>query len=308
MCFKWKPDLVNPDAEGIISTEDIKKFLRELRQLVSPGFIYSIAGGEIFLRKDLIEIFRFSKTIDLVPQINTNGWLVNKKLASEIVESGVGIVNFSVDGSTKEVHDKIRGTKGSFDRINNAIDHIIHYKKQLNREFPRINIQAVLQKDNLHQAIDMMDWVEKDSRINLLHFNAINSPNNVHTDSSWYTNEFKHLWPANKEQITKVYEEIKKRGVSTRKIGPGPAQAEAAKRYFLNPMKFAKPGVCNFYKSLQMTSTGDVYMCGKFANIGNIREVNVAKAWKSDHANDVRNKIKECRLNCHQLINCYYEE
>ena len=111
MCFKWKPDLINPESIGIITTDDIKKFLRELRQLVKPGFIYSIAGGEIFLRKDLIEIFNYSKKIGLVPQINTNGWLVNKELARNIVLSGVGIVNFSVDGSNKEVHDEIRGIK-----------------------------------------------------------------------------------------------------------------------------------------------------------------------------------------------------
>ena len=51
------------------------------------------------------------------------------------------------------------------------------------------------------------------------------------------------------------------------------------------------------------------YFCEYFGILGDLRKGDdVRKIWKSPEAQEVRRKIKECKKNCHFLINCFFEE
>ncbi len=308
MCFKWKPDLKQDCNDIRISTGDIKKFLVELSNLVEKNFIVSFSGGEPFLKRDLIELFKYSSELGFIPQVNTNGWLIDDNVSRRLVESGLGIINFSVDGITPETHDFIRGQKGSYKRIMDAIKSISHYKKILGSDKPRIIIQTVLSNLNIHETFDMINWVDKNKNIDLLHFNAINKPNNTLEDPFWYKNQYKYLWPENVSYIIKILDHIYEKKKNGSKIGPRLLQIEAYKRYFTNPEKFVKPNECNFDTALYLASNGNMFLCENYDCIGNIRDISLDKAWKSYIAKIARNKIKKCKINCHSLINCNYEE
>ena len=43
-------------------------------------------------------------------------------------------------------------------------------------------------------------------------------------------------------------------------------------------------------------------------SVGNIKDQDLSKIWISELANLRRNEIKECSQNCHQIMNCWYEE
>ncbi|MFD2119864.1 radical SAM protein [Streptomyces cirratus] len=50
---------------------------------------------------------------------NTSGWVMDRAMAGRLAECFDEVV-VSVDGSTAEVHDRIRGRAGSFDRVMTA--------------------------------------------------------------------------------------------------------------------------------------------------------------------------------------------
>ena len=313
MCFKWKPDInISPESKRI-TTDETKEFISDLRKLVPKGYVLNFAGGEPFLRKDLLEIIRYASKLGFYTTVATNGWLINSdKKAKEIIKSGLGGIVFSIDGATPETHDKIRGMPGSFKKAMKAIEYLRKYRDLLqgNRKFNDrlcISIQTVLCELNYHEAVDMIKWVDS-SDIRSIHFNAVSEPNNTPHNPNWYKEEFSYLWPKNTDKICKVVDKIYRKKIFGSKIAEIPAQIIAYKNYFRYPEKFVKNGACNFDKSLTLSSTGDMFLCFNYNSIGNIRNIKITDAWKSYSAELVRKDIRKCDRNCHFLINCYFEE
>ncbi|MET8506297.1 radical SAM protein [Streptomyces sp. NPDC004787] len=80
----------------------------------------SIAGGEPLLLRDLGSLADRIRKSGIPVSLYTSGWLAEKLAADEILQAFTSIV-VSVDGATAEVHDRIRGRRGSFDRAMKAL-------------------------------------------------------------------------------------------------------------------------------------------------------------------------------------------
>jgi len=85
--------------------------------------IFTILGGEPFIRKDIFEIFK--KHSDAYFQVYTNSTLIDEEIAEKLVKVGNVTVNFSIEGF-KERTDERRG-KGMFDKIMKAMDILKKY-------------------------------------------------------------------------------------------------------------------------------------------------------------------------------------
>lgn len=83
-------------------------------------YIYFL-GGEPLLRYDFFEILRKCREKDIITMMSTNGWFVDKKNTEKLLNSGIHTVRVSIDGATADVHDKIRGVKGSFEKALKAL-------------------------------------------------------------------------------------------------------------------------------------------------------------------------------------------
>ena len=313
MCFKWKPDINIAPGSKTITTNEIKRFIYDLKKLVPKGHILNFAGGEPFLRKDILELVKYGTDMGFYTQVATNGWLINsKEKAKAIVESGLGGIVISIDGATPKTHDKIRNFPGSFKRAIDAIEKLRFYRDQLQGDRPFldrlcISIQTVLCELNYHEAIDMVEWVDS-TDIRSIHFNAVSEPNNTKHDEYWYRNDFKYLWPKKISDFESVIDKIYLKKSNGSKIAESLPQIKAYKNYFRYPEKFVKNGPCNFDKSLTLSSTGDMFLCFNYGSIGNIRKIRLTEAWRSEQSEDVRKNIRKCGRNCHFLINCYFEE
>lgn len=80
------------------------------------------SGGEpfIFSGKILPAAYKMRRSGILTSAV-TNGWFITNSILPMISESFVGI-QVIIDGATKEIHDKVRGRKGAFERAVNALD------------------------------------------------------------------------------------------------------------------------------------------------------------------------------------------
>jgi radical SAM protein with 4Fe4S-binding SPASM domain len=86
---------------------------------------------------------------------NTNGWFIDKDLANEIKKTGVNHVRISIDGATPEIHDAIRGVRGSFRKALEALENL----KQVG--IPLVGITPTVMPDNFHQVGEIIDLAVK---------------------------------------------------------------------------------------------------------------------------------------------------
>lgn len=109
--------------EGELTTKEALELCKGLGKL---GFKWiTISGGEPTTRKDWHIIANGLTENGVIPNMITNGWLMNEEIAKNAKEAGINTIAFSVDG-LKETHDFIR-REGSFDRIMNAMDIVISH-------------------------------------------------------------------------------------------------------------------------------------------------------------------------------------
>jgi SynChlorMet cassette radical SAM/SPASM protein ScmF len=90
-------------------------------------------GGEPTIHPRFEALLAIQKKHGLSGRMETNGLEVSPELARLLAESGVRHVSVSVDGSTPETHDAIRGVKGSYRRMLEGVRNLVAvgYQPQL---------------------------------------------------------------------------------------------------------------------------------------------------------------------------------
>lgn len=108
-----------------------------------------LVGGEIFIRKDIIQILEyFNSTVDNVA-IQTNGTLIGDYEIERLLEmDNVNELWISIDG-LENTHDKIRG-KDVFRNVLNVIRRLKHKKK--------IIINTVMMSENIDELIELYNF------------------------------------------------------------------------------------------------------------------------------------------------------
>jgi len=89
-----------------LTTEEALRMVRELPEL---GAVHlAITGGEPFLRPDVLQVAREAVEHGLKVSFNTNGSLINERLAKELRKLDA-LVFISLDGADRDVCDALRG-------------------------------------------------------------------------------------------------------------------------------------------------------------------------------------------------------
>jgi MoaA/NifB/PqqE/SkfB family radical SAM enzyme len=98
---------------------DLQRFYSQARE---QGFIATaLSGGEPLIRKDLGQIVRFIKEEAGMPILLFNtGWYLKERM--EEVLPHIDMMLVSLDSARPERHDEVRGLRGLFDRLIEAVD------------------------------------------------------------------------------------------------------------------------------------------------------------------------------------------
>ncbi|MEW6104331.1 MAG: radical SAM protein [bacterium] len=101
-----------PDELTISEWVDIIKKLGKMRI-----FECVISGGEpLLLGEGLFTIMEALSEYDILILFITNGWLLDRDIFKRLKNYSYQQIQISIDGSTPEIHDEIRGIKGSWER------------------------------------------------------------------------------------------------------------------------------------------------------------------------------------------------
>lgn len=140
MCTFWRRWKTDP------TTQEIKHWIDELAEFGVEEI--SIGGGEPFIRKDLAEIVEHIKSYGVRCGVTTSGWLIDSVPFVKADHYEV-----SIDGPTPEVHDKIRGRPGSWQRAVKTV-------KKAKKLCAVSQINMVLQADNYQYLLQYCEFAK----------------------------------------------------------------------------------------------------------------------------------------------------
>jgi len=86
-----------------------------------------ITGGEPLLYDSFIGLMEElkKKNWNLFLYMETNGTMIDRKMAKALKEGGMKFVSVSIDGDNADTHDKLRGVKGSYEKAWQAVRFMI---------------------------------------------------------------------------------------------------------------------------------------------------------------------------------------
>ena len=119
-CIHCYNDSGTGKATNELSTKEAKTVLDDLSNFGVPSVLFS--GGEPLLRTDLFELLEYAAEKKLRTVISTNGTLITDELCDYFTKyADKFLFSISLDGSSDQIHDSIRGRKGAFEATTNAI-------------------------------------------------------------------------------------------------------------------------------------------------------------------------------------------
>lgn len=106
--------------------------------------------GEPLLCPDIIEMIKIAKKAGLRVLLSTNAVLLDKRMSERIVESGLDVIRYSIEGTDKKSYERIR-RGANFEKV---IDNIRYFKMIRDRhgKIPRIIINSVMMRSLLGRA------------------------------------------------------------------------------------------------------------------------------------------------------------
>lgn len=305
MCYKGKDGILRDPKEADINYW--KRFISSLREFVDGRLCINFSGGEALIRQDVLELIKYSVDLDFHTLLCTNGYLIDKEMALKIAESGLNEINISLDSINEATHDHIRGIPGSYARVMQAIEYLNKYCNKA-----KIGICCVINGINLGSITQLAQWIEENKKISVMFFQAITQPFNTQIEDNWQEkNEYNPLWPKDIALVKGVLDELIRYKKMGYKMNNSISQFKAFKSYFESPGDFIKKVRCRLdEKAVNVTPLGEVHICFYMDPIGNIKQpgFDIKQIWLSDHAKEVRERIKNCKRNCQSVINCNFDE
>jgi radical SAM protein with 4Fe4S-binding SPASM domain len=112
-CIHCRATATELSSPTDLPTERALEIIRQIASFANP--ILVLSGGEPLYRGDIFKLARHATGQGLRVALATNGTLVTKNVARQIVDAGVRRVSMSLDGADANTHDSFRGIPGAFE-------------------------------------------------------------------------------------------------------------------------------------------------------------------------------------------------
>ncbi|MDD5680977.1 MAG: radical SAM protein [Candidatus Omnitrophica bacterium] len=157
-CPQWE---INNAAPVLMSFDFFKKIADETGRYLTHAELYNY--GEPFMNPRAVDMIRYLKQInpEVIIEMHTNGhYFKTEKKREDIINSGLDILSFSVDGITQEVYEKYR-IGGDLETVLRAIRGICALKKSMNMLKPRVIFQFIVFEHNFHEAPKVEEFAKE---------------------------------------------------------------------------------------------------------------------------------------------------
>jgi len=133
-----------------------EEHFRILDELVEMGCFWILfTGGEIFARKDFLEIYTYAKKKGFLITLFTNGTIMNEEIADYLAEWPPFAIEITLYGRTRETYEALTGIPGSYDRCLRGI------RLLKERNLP-LKLKTVATSINKHEVTSMRRFAEEE--------------------------------------------------------------------------------------------------------------------------------------------------
>ena len=111
-----------PDHNKVgLQKEKIFELIDEARELGALNVTFT--GGEVFVRRDFLELVKYAREKFMRVFIMSNGSLVDENIAKELIEANISGFSTTIFSMDENIHDKITKRKGSLSKTLKAISY-----------------------------------------------------------------------------------------------------------------------------------------------------------------------------------------
>ncbi len=130
---------------------------RKIIDEVNPVFLTLAQFGEPLLHPGIADMVGYARNKKMVVRITTNATLLTAELSRSLIDAQLSHLLVSFDSCTKILMEKMRfGT--DFEKVVGNIKTLIGLKKSRNSIYPIVGLNMTLNKDNIHEATDMLKF------------------------------------------------------------------------------------------------------------------------------------------------------
>ncbi len=250
-------------------------------------------GGEPLLCNDLEELIVYAKERGIKSSITTNGVLLDETRTLSLKEAGISSIQISIDGSTPEVHHRMRRTTD--EEYSKILEAIQLCKKHNIKLF----IATLVGQENLDDAREMINMVKREGldRIRLCCFTPVGrGKGSKIKDRLAFDERMRDLYKFAQE-----------------------AQLDGSIMPMFDPPFGPVPPRFDFHECIAgketfyLKSNGDLFPCTSLLNrefrVGNIRQRPLEELWNDPAmtaiANFPREKIQGPCRDCDNFARCH---
>jgi len=155
-CVHCYNNLAMDDHETRWRELTCEEHCRILDEIAGAGCLWLLyTGGEIFARTDFLDIYTYAKQKGLLVTLFTNGTLVTAKVADHLAQWRPFSIEITLYGRTRQVHERVTGVPGSYERSVRAI------RLFRERRLP-LRIKTMALTLNRHEIGDLRRFVEEE--------------------------------------------------------------------------------------------------------------------------------------------------
>lgn len=136
-----------------LSKEEHFRILDELVELGCFWLLYT--GGEIFARKDFLEIYTYAKKKGFLITLFTNGTIITEQIADYLAEWPPFAIEITLYGRTRETYEALTAIPGSYDRCLRGI-------RLLQERGLPLKLKTVATSVNKHEVGAMRQFAERE--------------------------------------------------------------------------------------------------------------------------------------------------
>jgi MoaA/NifB/PqqE/SkfB family radical SAM enzyme len=286
-------------GEKDLSLDKIKEIIREAAELGAETL--ELSGGEPMTRKDIYEIISYATSLKLKTFMATNGTLINPSKVERLLNAGLTMVTFSLEGP-EGMNDHIRG-KGNFSKTHDAIRSFLEYKTKI----PELQVMVgiTLSRYNYKIIHSFSQYLLEELGVYCISINPFVS--SMMTPEGFKTRGYEFSIPEEMiPDLTIEMEQLAQYSESVPGKLPLPRYLRKIPVYFAGE-KIIPPGGCSIPLTFcGISSPGYVFPCWHSLAIGDLRQASLRKILTSkSREKTVEQAMSGKCSGC--LSSCYFE-
>jgi len=286
-CNLWK---TKPEKQ--MTFDEAKIIIDRLHDWLGNFYLF-FTGGEPFINKNLPDIIKYAQSMGIICHVNSNAFLIDKKLAKKIIDSNLNSISISLDGAKSSTHDYIRRTPGAYKKVIKAI--------KLLQNGPKIYLNSLIIKQNTSELIDLIK-LSQNQKSNGINFQCL-LPTLASNEKNIDLPKNK-LWPKSKKVELEMKNIIKMDPSEKPNLITTNNELNKIINYYKDPFSNNKDIVCAAgINNFIVDQNGDVKLCYGMPKVGNIFKSSAKNIWLNEKTQKQRKTIRKCQNFC-KVIKC----